>query len=147
MRNNQDLSAETEIVEHIEAALEYIEWWGRNFKTPQCRSSAWFLLREYMMAQLPYCIEDGYVLNRYYKPLGVPDVQSHVSYEDYPCHVNIVLPDEAFVPANPSPDINHLYQSGSAPWGSKANWEDYRERLGLLMLSLRNNTTGLLEPA
>ena len=93
---------------------------------------------------LPYCIQalgDGryILLNRYYKPLGVPNGEISI-WENHPVHVEIqsLTPELATmlsVRESPSVDRIYLYNDFNAPWRSKKLHKAYERRLALLFES------------
>ena len=103
---------------------------------------------EYRRVWLPYCLKKmndqagGWiVLNRRYKPLGMPLDQWAV-YEDVPRHQRvrrITLPQQKRLyhgcvgngPWLPN-DTIWLYHDGSIPTHSKLNWDAYQQRLSVL---------------
>lgn len=87
---------------------------------------------------LPYCLlrqEDGsYVItNRRYKPLGMT-TREHVVYEDHPVRVRFRRLTKATARAldhagREDLDRIYLYNDGSIPTESDANWSAYSKRL------------------
>lgn len=88
---------------------------------------------------LPYCIEqiEGHghvVLNRLYKPLGISS-REHVDYAPHAVRLKGLGPVMAAkLSWKGSPDLRqiHLYNDGSVPTDSAANWDAYQKRLQLL---------------
>ena len=88
---------------------------------------------------LPYCVEqvEGHghvVLNRYYKPLGI----SSGERIDYAPHAirfkGLKAATASKLSWNQSADLSriYLYNDGTIPTDSAANWASYAQRLAVL---------------
>lgn len=98
---------------------------------PRHSTIGWHNLRKYLRTLGPYCIQNDYVLNREYKPLGVPNYKAgHVNYAEYPhCKLDSGAPRPDFDPLFPPAQNFYLFQDGTAPWGNRKACLDYLNNL------------------
>lgn len=90
---------------------------------------------------LPYCLkrlDDGryVILNRDYKPLGLPGTD-WVTYEEHPSAVRLRITEETAASlsykGNPDKAAIYLYNDGCIPTRSNQAMEAYLDRLAHLM--------------
>lgn len=132
-----------QILRHITSSLDVIDRINQITLVKENRSptsKGWWYKKHWIRIQLPYLVdENGYVLNRDYKPLGlVSGVDfDNVDYKDYPC-LSETNNDERFVYENIH-GRKYLYTEGNQPYKSESDFKAYRERLELLIACLEEN--------
>jgi hypothetical protein len=82
---------------------------------------------------LPYCIypADGagrILLNREYKPIGVPKAAPFIHYDDPKYAMWLITTDEG-----PHDRFYHFFNDGNPPWSGAADFRDYVSRVSSVL--------------
>lgn len=76
------------------------------------------------------------VLNREYKPLGVPGQLPLVAFSQWPCVAAFPKGSIFLAGAHQASRVHPLYQDGHPPWQSMPDWRTYEARLRALLADL-----------
>ncbi|MCY0985806.1 hypothetical protein OV203_01600 [Nannocystis sp. ILAH1] len=119
---------------HMRAALPYVVEFD---PTPITRASAadtWTdLVPDPAFSLAP---NQGLVLNREYKPLGVPGQLPLVAYSQWPCVAALPEGSSFLRGSHGSNRVHPLYQDSSPPWESMRYWRAYEAKLRTLLADL-----------